>query len=877
VTGRDAARHQRVTELFLAASELPDGRRAAFLETACAGDAELAREVRSLLEADGAADDFLTRSAQEATHANHGVSWLGAADELTRVGPYELLGVLGEGGMGVVYEAEQEHPRRRVALKVLRTGLTSKSALRRFEYEAEVLGRLRHPGIAQVFDAGTAETPRGARPYFAMEVVRGEPLLRWAARKRLGLRERLRLFNHICEAVQHAHLKGVVHRDLKPSNILVDDEGQPRVLDFGIARAVEPGLDTDSWRTGEGQLLGTLPYMSPEQASGDPDGVDTRSDVYSLGVVLFELLTGELPLDLAGQNFAAAVATITGGTPRRLSQFERAYKGDLDTIAAKALDRDRRRRYASAAELALDITRYLRHEPIVARPASTTYHLRKFVARNKALVAVALTALAAIVVAFVLIGVALRRARQAERDSEENLREVERFSDQLVITDLTAEAENLFPRVPALKRQFQLWLERAREVQARREQHTALMQRLRAQTLAEQVAAGKLPADATEPFWPPEDVRVSWRYYMAEVTLAELDELALLMANVEERLRFADDIPRLTFETHARDWERARLAIADSPHYGGLVLPAQLGLVPLEPDPRTGFWEFWDMHTGTRPERDQETGRWIVTGDTGLVFVLLPGDTFDMGANLPTAERALGLPNVDPSAGDLESPVNSVTLDPFFISKYELTQGQWLRFRGSNPSFIRPGLEFPLPDTITLAHPVESISWTEADRMMWQMGLELPTEAQWEYAARGGTTSIWWTGDDPLTLSGEENLADGRSRLHGATPNWRPIDGVEDDWNSHAPVGSLTPNGFGLHDVVGNVMEWTRDRRSEYETPAQAGNGLRHPAPGSMSYMRRGGSYRSGLLLTRSAARGPWPPNNRSNQVGVRPSRSIQR
>jgi predicted Ser/Thr protein kinase len=552
VTGRDAARHQRVTELFLAASELPDGRRAAFLETACAGDAELAREVRSLLEADGAADDFLTRSAHEATHANHGVSWLGAADELTRVGPYELLGVLGEGGMGVVYEAEQEHPRRRVALKVLRTGLTSKSALRRFEYEAEVLGRLRHPGIAQVFDAGTAETPRGARPYFAMEVVRGEPLLRWAARKRLGLRERLRLFNHICEAVQHAHLKGVVHRDLKPSNILVDDEGQPRVLDFGIARAVEPGLDTDSWRTGEGQLLGTLPYMSPEQASGDPDGVDTRSDVYSLGVVLFELLTGELPLDLAGQNFAAAVATITGGTPRRLSQFERAYKGDLDTIAAKALDRDRRRRYASAAELALDITRYLRHEPIVARPASTTYHLRKFVARNKALVAVALTALAAIVVAFVLIGVALRRARQAERDSEENLREVERFSDQLVITDLTAEAENLFPRVPALKRQFQLWLERAREVQARREQHTALMQRLRAQTLAEQVAAGKLPADATEPFWPPEDVRVSWRYYMAEVTLAELDELALLMANVEERLRFADDIPRLTFETRAR-------------------------------------------------------------------------------------------------------------------------------------------------------------------------------------------------------------------------------------------------------------------------------------------------------------------------------------
>jgi eukaryotic-like serine/threonine-protein kinase len=302
----------------------------------------------------------------------------------TSVGRYRIVRMIGEGGMGAVYEAEQDQPRRTVALKVIKPGLAGPELLRRFVLESQALGRLQHPGIAQIYDAGTADTGHGSQPYFAMEFIRGEALRDYADRRGLGLRQRLELMVKVCAAVQHAHQRGLIHRDLKPANILVDETGQPKILDFGVARATDSDAQV-TLQTDVGQLVGTLAYMSPEQVLADPLDIDTRSDVYALGVILYELLAGRLPYEIS-KRLHEAMQTIREQDPSRLSSIDRRYRGDIETIAAKALEKDKTRRYASAAELAADITRHLNDEPIVAQPPTTGYQLRKFARRHKALV-----------------------------------------------------------------------------------------------------------------------------------------------------------------------------------------------------------------------------------------------------------------------------------------------------------------------------------------------------------------------------------------------------------------------------------------------------------------------------------------------------------
>ena len=287
--------------------------------------------------------------------------------------------------MGAVYEAEQDNPKRTVALKVIKAGLASGELLQRFRHEAHVLGRLQHPGIAQIHEAGTFETDSGLQPYFAMERIQGDELDIYCQRHELGTRQRLELIARIADAVQHAHQRGVIHRDLKPGNILVDVHGQPKILDFGIARATDSDIQA-TMQTDIGQLVGTLPYMSPEQTAGDSDELDTRSDVYSLGVIAYELLTGRLPFDLKRQMIHEAVRTIRESEPKTLSSIDRSLRGDVETIVSKALEKEKERRYQSASDLAADIRRYDNHEPISARPPSASYTLRKFARRNKALV-----------------------------------------------------------------------------------------------------------------------------------------------------------------------------------------------------------------------------------------------------------------------------------------------------------------------------------------------------------------------------------------------------------------------------------------------------------------------------------------------------------
>ncbi|MEW6252401.1 MAG: serine/threonine-protein kinase [Planctomycetota bacterium] len=333
-----------------------------------------------------------------------------------RIGRYRILRRLGAGGMGVVYLAEQEHPRRLVALKVIRPGAASPESLRRFAYESEVLGRLHHPGIAQIYEAGAADTGAGPQPFFALEFVAGQPLTDFARAQRLDVRQRLSLIAAVCDAVEHAHRKGVIHRDLKPANILVDESGQPKILDFGVARATDADVRVTTLQTDVGQLVGTLPYMSPEQVAGDALRLDTRSDVYALGVVLYELLAGHLPHDLAHQTIPEAARIIRDETPQSLGTVHKAFRGDLETIVAAALAKDVERRYASASALAADLRRYLNSEPISARPANAWYQLRKFAGRNRALVGGAATALAFLVVGITGTTWQAVRAMRAERE-----------------------------------------------------------------------------------------------------------------------------------------------------------------------------------------------------------------------------------------------------------------------------------------------------------------------------------------------------------------------------------------------------------------------------------------------------------------------------
>ncbi|MCW5765335.1 MAG: protein kinase [Phycisphaeraceae bacterium] len=335
-----------------------------------------------------------------------------------RIGRYTVAGLIGVGGMGVVYEATQDQPRRTVALKVIRGGLMTPEKLRRFEHESEVLGRLQHPGIAQVYEAGTFVDSQGQQtPFFAMEYIKGSSLSEHARNAGLNVRGRLEILARVCDAVHHAHQKGVIHRDLKPVNILVDESGQPKVLDFGVARVTGSDVQPDSVETAAGQLLGTLPYMSPEQVTGNPDDLDTRSDVYTLGVIAFELLAGVMPHDLSGRSIPDAVRVIRDDSPRRLSSVVRALRGDVETIVGKALEKDKARRYPSAEALASDIRRYLRNEPISARPAGAWYQFRKFALRHKGLVAGLGSAVLMLVAGLAVMSYAFELTRR-ERDEK---------------------------------------------------------------------------------------------------------------------------------------------------------------------------------------------------------------------------------------------------------------------------------------------------------------------------------------------------------------------------------------------------------------------------------------------------------------------------
>lgn len=337
-----------------------------------------------------------------------------------RIGRYSIRRKIAEGGMGIVFEAMQDMPRRKVALKIIKPGLVSPRELRRFEFESQVLARLRHQGIAQVYESGVHEAEGWSTPYFAMEYVPSpRTILQYAAKKKLGTQARLELFGKVLQAVQHGHQKGIIHRDLKPGNILVDPDGNPKVIDFGVARATDSGQIATTLQTDVGSLIGTLQYMSPEQFDADPDDLDIRSDVYALGVVLYELLCSELPYDLTSSSLVEAARTVQQEPPARPSRVDSMIRGDLETILLTALEKDKDRRYPSALALAEDIDRYLGHEPIMARRPSAVYQIRMFARRHTGAFAGLAGIFVLLVASTVLVSVLLGRAIDAERVARE--------------------------------------------------------------------------------------------------------------------------------------------------------------------------------------------------------------------------------------------------------------------------------------------------------------------------------------------------------------------------------------------------------------------------------------------------------------------------
>jgi eukaryotic-like serine/threonine-protein kinase len=434
-----ADQRRAVETIFHKAADAPREQRTAMLEALCAGDAVVMSEVRSLLaQFDAGTLDVLRHSPAQAAQAASSV----VEKPGDRLGNYVIEGVLGEGGFGMVYIAEQTHPvRRKVALKVLKAGMDTAGVLARFDAERQALALMDHPSIATVLDAGS--TPSG-RPFFVMELVSGVPLNKFCDEQTLGTRARLELFVEVCRAVQHAHQKGVIHRDLKPSNILVsqsDGRPRPKVIDFGIAKATSATLSENPAFTAQDQIMGTPEYMSPEQAVSGGRDIDTRTDVYSLGVILYELMSGALPFDpgtLRSGGIAQMQKLIREVDPPRpstrlstlepvaateaaanrgadLATLRRTLRGDLEWIIARAMDKDRARRYDSAAALAADIERHLRSEPVVARPPTTAYRVAKFARRNKGAVAAGTAVTAALLAGLAFASVGFVRA-SAERD-----------------------------------------------------------------------------------------------------------------------------------------------------------------------------------------------------------------------------------------------------------------------------------------------------------------------------------------------------------------------------------------------------------------------------------------------------------------------------
>ncbi|MCB9918816.1 MAG: SUMF1/EgtB/PvdO family nonheme iron enzyme [Planctomycetes bacterium] len=894
-----------------------------------------------------------------AARAERALALLGALSTPDRIGPYRLMDLLGEGGMGTVFLAEQSEPiRREVALKLVKAGLGSREVLARFRSELTALSLMKHPHIAAVLDAGQLA---GQTPYFVMEYVPGETLMQYCDRRSLDIESRLRISLDICDAVQHAHQRGIIHRDLKPSNVIVqevDGEPFPKIIDFGIAKAAAGSWGDSDANTLAGQVLGTPEYMSPEQLEA-PEDVDTRTDVHALGVLLYELLLGVLPYEggthasgsplerirrmqnatmskpstritRLGTEEASAIASKRRTDIRSL---RRSLRGDLDWIVMKALHRDRDQRYASVSDLRGDLMRYLMHEPVAAGPPSRVYRVRKFVRRHRMAVA---TLGALVILGSLGVVTIVREYDRAEQNAVRataNLAKYHLLGIDVRLDEAIESAKSIVPPWPERIDDLREWLqhhgeplvneseriERALEETRNRGRraepaaaitHRSLAEARRTKTLLEQELTSlgaESQLSSAENDVQRKRVRAAldvvnqaistlttasnadslhfersedrFLFDALQSTFLELERFKSsrgTLAHMRSRLSWAEHVADYSIQRHRDRWEQARASLArkDSRCFVADLAP-QMGLVPIGESRTTGLWEFYHLRSAADPTTVPTfgvDGGIEMTAEMGMVFVFLPGGDFAMGAQSSDPRAA----NFDRDAIASEQPVRSVSLDAFFISKYEMTQAQWKRMSGGDEPSLYSATNSLESLRIGPTNPVENVSWTWCDRILDASGLALPTEAQWEYACRACTTTPWSTGDDAASLETFANVWD-QSGV-ALNPSVAGAADYIDGFAIHSPVGSFSPNGFGLYDMHGNVNEWCRDAAIDYGAHTRPGDGLRIGIdPGGARRVYRGGSFYGPAQLARSAARVANEQEVRISNLGVRPVRALRR
>jgi serine/threonine protein kinase/formylglycine-generating enzyme required for sulfatase activity len=863
---------------------------------------------------------------------------------------YRRLGLIGRGGMGAVHRVWDVELDRLLAMKIFPVRLAGPSApgtpfeaVARFLEEARTTGQLDHPGIVPVHEVGI---DADEQLFFTMKFVEGRDLrqiieLARAGAEGWGTIRILGVLLNVCEAMAYAHSKGVIHRDLKPSNVMVGRYGEVYVMDWGIARVLarrdelQPSMTSlraldagDPLATGSGTVLGTPAYMAPEQACGESTRPSERADVYSLGAMLYHVLSGHVPFATERVDSSTPLERVLAGPPRSLRGTRPRVPVELCAVCEKAMSRTPEKRYASMLELAEDLRAYLEGRVVRARKAGRTAALMKWGKRNPVL-----TGALAIILLLASVG---SLALHFWRSSQADLMLLGRLQTPSVMKQ---ESNDFWPIGPEKIPAMQAWLARASVLAEYREKNAAQLQALRARALPfDPESPSERQARSYErsrtagverliafyenererlereggTTWEGEDLprvlellthwrsvrekramldfpRTTWGFsdpieQLLHDRLAqigpEVDALvggdrASLIERVRRGAAFAAIVRRRSLEEPAELWTEALASIrdpAECPRYRRLVLAPQLGLVPIGRDPESGLWEFAHLQSG-EPARRGADGRLILTPETGLVLVLVPPGGSYLGAQNTAPE----LPNFDPFAQLDEQPVQALSLDAFFLSKYELTRLQWERWAGFDPkcctAMTCPAYTHPE------LHPAGSVTWLQCMELVQELGLTLPTEAQWEYAARAGTEGPWSTGLEPAALHGSANVFEDSG---AAGPWWdprlqSPLDSWDDGWTMHAPVGSLRANPFGFHDVHGNVGEWCRDRGDgTYPIAALTGTGERQPDDMG-SHPVRGGGFMLSSMHARSAARREVGERRVELQIGLRPAREIER
>ncbi len=844
------------------------------------------------------------------------------ADSSLKGSRYRLLGEIARGGMGAILKVWDGDLRRTLAMKVIlgkedatadvaATPVDSRT-LGRFLEEAQVTGQLDHPGIAPVHELGLDSD---GRVYFTMKLVKGRDLkqvfnLVFEEKEGWNETRALLVMLKVCEAMAYAHSKGVIHRDLKPANVMVGAFGEVYVMDWGLAHVLgrkdrhdlrlrpEFGSSLSSVRTerrGErddsddsplvtmdGDVMGTPAYMPPEQARGEVDQLSARSDVYAIGAMLYHLLARKMPYVPRGARVSSRTMLlwVLEGPPKPLALLRQDIPAELVAICDKAMARDAADRYPNTQSLAEDLRAYLEHRVVGAYETGTWAETKKWIERNRPLAAALAAGVLALCAGLVVMSslkrnadssAALaesrrilaerneRAAKEQEALAKREKANVLRLSAFQTLDDLVKEADELWPPEPALVDRYRGWLVRAESLAAKIPEF---------QNSLSEMEARALPSSASE------DDR--WWHAQMQKLVAALsafadEEHGLLHGNSAEhgagvalRLDFAQSIEARS--SGDPRWKEALEAISRSEPYrytewpGGSLAP-QLGLVPIGEDPASHLWEFAHLQSGEPPLRGAD-GRIQWTDDTGLVLVLIPGGIFTMGAQ----QSVDGGPNYDARARPDEVPPHRVQLSPYFLSKCEMTQGQWLRATSENPSQHLQGLR----------HPVEHVSWPDCVRVLARLGLSLPTEAQWENGCRGGTETVYWSGTDRETLRGRVNLIDQSAARAGAVwPGIQDWPDLDDGFVFHAPVGTFAANPYGLHEVHGNVWEWCADGYvAVFYTQSPLLDPL-SPSAASGARVYRGGGFGDIAESARSSHRGVDATGNRSDSIGLRPARAV--